>query len=451
MSEFRGKYRRWAVIAGASEGVGAAVADQAAGRGLDLILIARNEPLLNSVAADIGARHGVEARPLALDLTDPGLGARVAAATEGLEVGLVVYNAGAANRTRPFLEDSFADSLRQVQLACVGPLVLVHLFVPGMRDRGRGGIVLVGSGACLVGAANVVVYSAVKMFNVNLAEGLWAEFREHGVDVCCTPLGTVYTPALERMGVAFDPRRDLLPADAAREIIENIGNGPTHFGGDANRAAAARVWPGDRRAAVVAISAATQAFARQRVTGGLSALQLPDHLQGIVDVPADVRHRVEDVPDRAVAVDDVRDPAGDEAERRRHPVRLADLAALVGQQRERQLMVGRERGVPVDRVGADADHLGARIGEDLVAVAERACLPRAAAGLVLGVEVQDDHALPDPVLEPHLLTGLRWKGEVGCLVAHSDASRHLVPPFRRALFSIPRIPLMPMPAGGAHG
>ena len=196
MSEFRGKYGRWAVIAGASEGVGAAIADQAAGRGLDLILIARNEPLLNSVAADIGARHGVEARPLALDLTDPGLGARVAAATEGLEVGLVVYNAGAANRTRPFLEDSFADSLRQVQLAC----------------------------------------------------------------------------ALERMGVAFDPRRDLLPADAAREIIENIGNGPTHFVGDANRAAAARVWPGDRRAAVVAMSAATQAFARHRVSGGLFAL-----------------------------------------------------------------------------------------------------------------------------------------------------------------------------------
>ena len=143
--EFRGKYGRWAVIAGASEGVGAAIADQAAGRGLDLILIARNEPLLSSVAAEIGARHGVEVRPLALDLTDPGLGARVAAATEGLEVGLVVYNAGAANRTRPFLEESFADSLRQVQLACVGPLALAHLFAPAMRDRGRGGIVLVGS------------------------------------------------------------------------------------------------------------------------------------------------------------------------------------------------------------------------------------------------------------------------------------------------------------------
>ncbi len=266
--QFRGKYGRWALIAGASEGVGASIADQVAARGLDLILIARNAPLLTRVAAEISARHGVEVRPLALDLTDPRAGALAAAAAEGLEVGLVVYNAGAANRMRPFLEDSFADSLKQVQLACVGPLALAHQFAPAMRDRGRGGLVLVGSGACLVGAANVVVYSAVKMFNVNLAEGLWAELGEHGVDVCGTPLGTVYTPALMRMGVAFDPRRDMLPADAAREIIENIGNGPTHFVGDATRAAAARLWPGDRRAAVTAMSASTRAFAQHRAGNG---------------------------------------------------------------------------------------------------------------------------------------------------------------------------------------
>ncbi len=423
--QFRGKYGRWAVIAGASEGVGASIAEQAAARGLDLVLIARNEPLLGDVAARIAERHGVEVRPLALDLTDPRIGDRVAAATEGLETGLVVYNAGAANRTRPFLEDSFADSLRQVQLACVGPLALVHHFAPAMRDRGRGGIVLVGSGACLAGAANIVVYSAVKMFNVNLAEGLWAELREHGVDVCCTPLSSVYTPALARMGVKFDPRRDLLPEDAAREIIENIGNGPTHFVGEANRAAAARIWPGDRRAAVEAMSAATKAFAQHRVSNDLSGLQLPDYFQSVLDVPVDVHHRVEDVPHSAVAVDDVRDPAGHEAEHRRHPVRLADLAALVGQQREGQHMVVRERGVLLDRVGADADHLRARVCKDLVTVPEGARLRRAAAGLVLGVEVEDHHALPDPVVQPNLLAGLRRQGEVGSLVADSDASGHL--------------------------
>ena len=98
-----------------------------------------------------------------------------------------------------------------------------------MRERGRGGIVLVGSLACLSrSVAALAVYSAVKAFNVNFAEGLWAELRPHGVDVCCTPLGMTYTPALQRMGVEYDPdTQSCCPRTSAREIIENIGNGPT--------------------------------------------------------------------------------------------------------------------------------------------------------------------------------------------------------------------------------
>jgi short-subunit dehydrogenase len=263
---FARRYGRWALVAGASEGVGASLADQLAARGLDLVLIARNEALLKETAAGLRERHGCEVRPLVLDLTAPDIGARVAAATGGLEVGLVVYNAGAANRMTTFLEDSFEESLAQITLACVGPVALARHFAPAMRERGRGGIVLVGSGACLVGAAHVAVYSAVKMFDVNFAEGLWAELRPYGVDVCCAPLGTVYTPALERMGVVFDPARDLLPEDAAREITENIGNGPVHIVGAANRATASRIWPVDRRAAVEAMSEHTRTFATQRAT-----------------------------------------------------------------------------------------------------------------------------------------------------------------------------------------
>lgn len=261
------RYGRWAVVAGASEGVGSSLADQLAGRGLNLVLIARNGSLLDQVAAGVRERHGVEVRPLVLDLTDPEMGAKVAAATDGLEVGLVVYNAGASNRTTTFLEDSYEDSLAQIKLVCIGPMALARHFAPGMRDRGRGGIVMVGSLACLVGSAHLVVYSAVKMFDINLAEGLWAELHQDGVDVCCTPLGTVYTQALQRMGVEFDPRRDMLPEDVAREIIENIGNGPVHVVGEANRASASRLWPVDRRAAVEAMSASARVFATERASG----------------------------------------------------------------------------------------------------------------------------------------------------------------------------------------
>jgi len=265
--EFRRKYGSWALIAGASEGVGASLADRLAARGLDLVLIARNGPLLERVAQEARDRHGVEVRPVVLDLTSADMVSRLAEATDGLEVGLVVYNAGAANRTTTFLEDSLEDSLRQVKLACVGPVALARHFAPPMVDRGRGGIVLIGSLACLSGAARLAVYSAVKAFNVNLAEGLWAELRPHGVDVCCAPLGTTYTEALRRMGVAYDAQRDMLPDDVAREIIENIGNGPTYVVGEANRAMASQVWTIDRRVLVEMTSAASADFATQRAKG----------------------------------------------------------------------------------------------------------------------------------------------------------------------------------------
>jgi short-subunit dehydrogenase len=264
--EFAQRYGRWAVIAGASEGVGASLADQLAQRGLDLVLIARNSDLLQEVATGARERHGVEVRPVVLDLTVPDVSERVAEATDGLEVGLVIYNAGAANRTVEFLDDSLEDSLRQIKLACIGPVALARHFAPAMRERGRGGIVLVGSLACLSGASLLAVYSAVKAFNVNFAESLWAELRPHGVDVCCTPLGMTYTEAFQRMGVPYDPDTVMLPEDAALEIIENIGNGPTYPVGESNRAMASMIWTADRRTLVELTSAASTDFAAKQGT-----------------------------------------------------------------------------------------------------------------------------------------------------------------------------------------
>src|SRR6516162_2738828 len=112
------------------------------------------------------------------------------------------------------------------------------------------------------------------------------------------------------------------------------------------------------------------------------------------------------MPDGAVTVDDVGDPARYQTEHGRYSVRLADLAAFVGEQRERQVVLAREPGMPVRRVGTDADHLGARVGEHLVAIAERARLCGAAARVVLGIEVQNYDARAEPVIQPDRFTGL---------------------------------------------
>jgi short-subunit dehydrogenase len=208
----------------------------------------------------------VQTRAVVQDLTDPDVGAKVADATDGLDVGLLIYNAGASDRTTMFLETEVDYSLKQIKLDCIGPIALTHHFGTAMRERGRGGIVLVASLACLAGSATLAVYSAVKAFQHNLAEGLWFELRPHGVDVCCTPLGMTYTPALQRMGIEYDPAAHMLSEDVASEIIENIGNGPVYVVGDNNRAAASAVWTIDRRALVEMMSTASLDFASKRAT-----------------------------------------------------------------------------------------------------------------------------------------------------------------------------------------
>jgi uncharacterized protein len=264
MTEFADKYGKWALIAGASEGIGACLADELGQRGLDLILVARNGALLEDVAAGVRARHGVEVRPLVLDLTDPDVGERIAAATADLEVGLVIYNAGASDRTTTFLENELEYSLKQIKLDCIGPVVLARHFGPAMQDRGRGGIVLVASLACVAGSATLAMYSGVKAFQHNFAEGLWAELRPYGVDVCCTPLGMTYTPALQRMGIEYDPNMQMRSEDVASEIVEHVGDGPVYVVGENNRAVASQVWTIDRRALVEMMSAASAGFAASR-------------------------------------------------------------------------------------------------------------------------------------------------------------------------------------------
>jgi short-subunit dehydrogenase len=264
VTEFADKYGKWALVAGASEGIGACLADELGQRGLDLILIARNGALLERVAADVRERHGVEVLPVVLDLTVPDVGEQLAAATADLEVGLVIYNAGASDRTTTFLENELEYSLKQIKLDCIGPVVLAKHFGTAMRDRGRGGIVLVASLACVAGSATLAMYSGVKAFQHNFAEGLWAELRPHGVDVCCTPLGMTYTPALQRMGIEYDANAQMLSEDVAREIVENVGNGPVHVVGENNRAVASQVWTIDRRALVEMMSAASTGFAASR-------------------------------------------------------------------------------------------------------------------------------------------------------------------------------------------
>lgn len=225
-------YGPWAVIAGGSEGVGAEFARQLAEAGLNLVLIARRQGPLEQTAAACRLLD-VDVRTLAVDLVETSSIDRIKTATADLEVGLLVYNAGANTCSAQFLDGELADFARVVDLNVGSMMALVSHFGRPMRERRRGGILLVGSMAGYLGSVRHTVYGGVKAFGRIFAESLWLELRDYDVHVLELVLGVTRTPAMERVGLNFDVPglRVAEPADVAAEGLAQLPHGPVYVAG----------------------------------------------------------------------------------------------------------------------------------------------------------------------------------------------------------------------------
>lgn len=226
------QYGPWAVIAGGSEGVGAAFARKLAAKGINLVLLARKPAPLEEVADQVRRESGVSVRTLPLDLSANDMLARIRAATDDIEVGLVIYNAGAEVNIRDFHDRDLADAERMIALNVTGPTRLAHHFGAAMRQRRRGGIILVGSIAGYAGGPRMAMYSATKAFDYILAEGLWYELGAYNVQVLGLILGATRTPAMARMGMKLDKLEAADPEAVAQEGLDHLGVDPIwHTGG----------------------------------------------------------------------------------------------------------------------------------------------------------------------------------------------------------------------------
>jgi uncharacterized protein len=252
------KYGPWALIAGGSEGVGAEFARLLAQAGMNLVLVARTAAALEQTA-EACRGYGGEVRVVQADLSAPEACAGIVAATDGLEVGLLILVAGANTHSHEFLDGDLVAFQRVIDLNVSTPLALVHHYGQAMRARRRGGIVLLGSLAGYLGSARHTVYGGVKAFTRIFAEGLWLELREHGVDVLDLVLGVTRTPAMERIGLNFDAPGVVVaePADVAREGLASLGRGPVHIVGGNEQIVAVRSDP-DRASAVLGAHRAIQ-------------------------------------------------------------------------------------------------------------------------------------------------------------------------------------------------
>lgn len=221
---FRARYGPWAVVTGASSGIGHEIALALAEAGLNLVLVARSRAELERMAADVGPRREVEVRVVAADLASVSALESVEAATRDLDVGLLVAAAGFGT-AGPFLDSSLEEELNMLDVNCRAPLRMALHFGRRFARRGRGGIVLMSSIVGFQGTPNAANYAATKAYVQALAEALHVELASRGIDVLASAPGPTDSGFAARarmqMGVT------LKPEDVARSTLKSLGRKST--------------------------------------------------------------------------------------------------------------------------------------------------------------------------------------------------------------------------------
>lgn len=234
---FAQKYGPWAVVAGASVGIGREFARQIAAAGVPSVLVSRRQQPLDELAAQIKDETGVECVVAAIDLAAPDAHEHLVAAVADREVGLYIGVAGADPNGSHFLDIDVQPWIDLVQRNIVDTVRACHQFAGPMRRRGHGGLLLVGSGACWGGGSFLATYAGSKAFELNFAEGLWGELHPYGVDVLYMALTMTDTPAFRALLAEKGrpvPEGIADPAEVARIGLERLAHGPLYNWGQAD-------------------------------------------------------------------------------------------------------------------------------------------------------------------------------------------------------------------------
>ena len=233
-----------ALVTGASSGIGEAFAWALAARGMDLILVADGRERLVTLARALETQHRVRAVVVAVDLAraDAAQVVRTGADAAGLSVGLLVNNAG-YGLFGHFTEQDPIDQAAMVDVNCRAPVALSRTFAPDMVTRGRGGIIFVSSTAAYQPTPYFAVYAATKAFDLFVAEALWAELEQHGVEVLAVSPGHCRTGFQARSGdpITNPPGGIALPEEIVANALAALGRKPTTIPGLRNVAVAALV------------------------------------------------------------------------------------------------------------------------------------------------------------------------------------------------------------------
>jgi uncharacterized protein len=233
--EWKGKYGPWALVTGASSGLGAEFVRQLSAKGLNVVLVARRQERMQELAAEVQEAYTTQTRILPVDLTSPGACEQVAEQVSDLEMGLLVNNAGYGMLGAYTSLDSDGQAKMTV-LNCVVPVMLTNHFLPPMVSRGRGGLIFLGSSAAFQATPYFATYGATKAFNLMLGEALRIEYRKAGVDSLAVCPGFTRTEFADVANVqdagAF---RVSTPPVVVRLALDSLGRKPFVMPGLTNK------------------------------------------------------------------------------------------------------------------------------------------------------------------------------------------------------------------------
>ena len=218
---------KWAVVTGASAGIGEAIAVELAAAGVNLVLTARRRDRLDALAERLRTQYGIQTNVIVADLAQPQAPQQIFDATEGsgMQVDVLINNAGFGEYGE-FLRTNLEMQVTMVQVNCTAVVHLTRLFLPAMVARQRGWLMIVASTASYQPVPYLATYGATKAFDRMLAEALAEEMKRHGVEVsalCPGPTESEFNQVAG--GRTGDKRKPQSAAEVAQRGLEGLAEG----------------------------------------------------------------------------------------------------------------------------------------------------------------------------------------------------------------------------------
>ena len=234
--EFLNRYGKWALVAGAAEGIGEAFTEALAKKKLNLVMVDHKTVTMHTLAERIKKTYLVGIREISQDLSDKDAWMNCLKSIEDLDCRLLIYTP-AYSKVKGFLSNSSDELDKYIDLNSRTPIHLVQSFIKSVKDKKPAGIILMSSLAGLIGPPYSAPYAATKVFNVLLAESLFSEFRGKGIDitVCCA--GQTSTPTFwsSNPTLTGDWPGVMNPSEIAEYALKNLGRKPICIPGWKNR------------------------------------------------------------------------------------------------------------------------------------------------------------------------------------------------------------------------